>query len=112
MAFLDRLAELTPDNFDLAAKEKDGRLKVVFFWGLQCPNCEVAKRALEEHHEEALNPAIDWYHVNTYVNSDLGTRFGLHGIPTFLFWKNGKLLGRITSFPAWEPFYETLLKHA
>jgi thiol-disulfide isomerase/thioredoxin len=112
MAFLDRIPELTPDNFDSAAHKDDGRLKVIFFWGLQCPNCEVAKRYLEEKHTEALRTSIDWYHVNTYLHSDLGIRFGLHGIPTFLFWKNGKLLGRVTSFPGWQPFYETLLKHS
>lgn len=112
MAFLDRISELTPETFDSAAQEKDGQLKIIFFWGLQCPNCEIAKRYLEENQTEALDPRTKWFHVNTYVHSDLGIRFGLYGIPTFLFWKNGKLLGRITSFPGWEPFYEALLKHA
>jgi hypothetical protein len=46
--------------------------------------------------------------VNTYLHSDLGIRFGLHGIPTFLFFQNEKPLGRITSFPGWEPFSEVL----
>lgn len=112
MAFLDRIQELTPHNFDSAAMSPDGRLKMIFFWGLQCPNCEIAKRYLEEHHQQALKGQVDWYHVNTYEHSDLGVRFGLHGIPTFLLFKNGKLLGRVTSFPGWEPFLEVLEKYA
>lgn len=112
MAFLDRIKELTPESFDTEAFQEDGRLKVVFFWGRQCPNCEVAKLHLEDNHQEALSPKIDWSHVNTYVHADLGIRFGLHGIPTFLFFKNGKLLGRVTSFPGWEPFSKALIKHS
>jgi len=111
MGFLDRIPELTPDNFDSETHKEDGRLKVIFFWGRQCPNCEVAKRYLEENHQEALNPKMDWFHVNTYVHSDLGVRFGLHGIPTFLFFKQGRLLGRVISFPGWEPFSQALQKH-
>jgi thioredoxin-like negative regulator of GroEL len=106
--FLDRISELTPKNFDSAIQAKDGRLKAIFFWGRQCPNCEIAKRYLEEHHEEVLKTQIDWYHVNTYEHSDLGIRFGLHGIPTFLFFRDEKSLGRITSFPGWDPFQEVL----
>src|SRR5262245_39507047 len=103
MAFLERIQQLTPEDFDPAVSAKDGRLKLVFFWGHQCPNCEIAKRYLEEHHVEALKPGIDWYHVNTYLHADLGVRFGLHGIPTFLFFHNGRILGKMTSFPGWEP---------
>lgn len=108
--FLERIQELTPENFDSAIQLKDGRLKIVFFWGRQCPNCEIAKRHLEENHEDALQATIDWYHVNTYVHADLGIRFGLHGIPTFLFFRDEKPLGRVTSFPGWEPFAEVLQK--
>ncbi|MEZ0390608.1 MAG: thioredoxin family protein [Pseudobdellovibrionaceae bacterium] len=111
MGFLDRIPELTPETFDTSILQADSRLKIVFFWGRQCPNCEVAKLHLEDHYEEVLDPQIDWFHVNTYVHSDLGIRFGLHGIPTFLFFKGQKLLGRVTSFPGWEPFLEALLRH-
>jgi len=106
--FLDRISELDPENFDSAIQVKDGRLKAIFFWGRQCPNCEIAKRYLEEHHEDVIKKEIDWYHVNTYEHSDLGIRFGLHGIPTFLFFRDEKSLGRITSFPGWDPFQEVL----
>ena len=107
---MERISELTPENFDRAIQIKDGRLKAIFFWGRQCPNCEIAKRHLEEHHVEVLKSDMDWYHVNTYEHSDLGIRFGLHGIPTFLFFRDERPLGRVTSFPGWEPFAEVLEK--
>ncbi len=46
--------------------------------------------------------------MNVYENFDLGTRFGLVGIPTFLFFKNAKKLGRISPFPGTVPFFEAL----
>ena len=108
MAFLDRIPELSPENYDEKIFAASPNLKVVFFWGRQCPNCEIAKRHLEENHAVALTADREWFHVNTYVHSDLGTRFGLHGIPTFLFYRDGKLLGRMTSFPGWDPFIEVV----
>lgn len=110
MAFLERIQELKPDTYDSAVEIEDQRLKIIFFWGRQCPNCEIAKRYLEENQTQALRSEIDWYHVNTYEYSDLGVRFGLHGIPTFLFYRDGRMLGRVTSFPGWEPFQEVLEK--
>lgn len=108
MKFIDRISELVPDNFDSFVLKSDGRLKIVFFWGHNCPNCEVAKIHLEENHTEALNLGIDWYHVNTYYHSDLGVRFGLHGIPTFLFFKDSKRLGKVSPFPGWPPLKEAI----
>lgn len=106
--FLERITELTPETFDTETRKQDERLKIVFFWGRQCPNCEIAKRYLEENHEQALRANFDWFHVNTYEHSDLGVRFGLHGIPTFLFFRDEKNLGRMTSFPGWEEFNSIL----
>lgn len=110
MGFLERIPELIPETFDENVQAQDFRLKLIFFWGLRCPNCEVAKKILEENHISAMQMNLDWFHVNTYEHADLGTRFGLHGIPTFLLFKNGKTLGRMTSFPGWEPFAEVLAK--
>jgi thioredoxin-like negative regulator of GroEL len=97
-------------NFDSEVFEPDNRIKCVFFWGHNCPNCEVAKRSLEEYLPDVSTRSVDWYHVNVYNDFDLGTRFGLHGIPVFIFFKNGKNLGRITSFPGIEPFLEAVDK--
>ena len=64
--------------------------------------------------ESKLNEAsselvgIKWFHVNTYENFELGTQFGLFGIPTFIFFHKDKRLGRISPFPGVDPFFSAL----
>jgi thiol-disulfide isomerase/thioredoxin len=102
------IEELDNVNFDqrLGAHEDD--LVGIFFWGHNCPNCEIAKGRLSQEADTMNSLGMKWFHVNTYENFDLGTRFGLFGIPTFLFFYKGKKLGRISPFPGVEPFFQTL----
>jgi len=102
--------ELTLANFDERLKAHGQDLVGVFFWGKDCPNCEVAKDMLLQHAQEFMSYKIKWFHVNVYENFDLGTRFGLFGIPTFIFFRGEKKLGRISPFPGTQPFFEALAK--
>ncbi len=85
-------------------------LKVLFLWGYNCPNCEIAKTALSQELELIKKFEIAWYHCNVYEDFDVSTHFGLHGIPVFLFYRGAKSLGRVTSFPGMDPFIEVLQK--
>ena len=85
-------------------------LKILFLWGYNCPNCEVAKSSLEIEAEKIKEFPFKWFHCNVYEDFDVSTRFGLHGIPVFLFFNGSKNLGRITSYPGFEAFYEVLNK--
>lgn len=80
----------------------------VFFWGHQCPNCEVAKAMLHQDAARVNALGIRWFHVNVYQDFDLATRYGLHGIPAFFFFLRGRTLGKISPFPGMEPFMEAL----
>lgn len=102
---MDRLRS---DGFDAGLESAKEKLSCVFFWGHDCPNCEVAKRLLHQDAEPVRALGLRWFHVNTSEDSDLGTRFGLFGIPTFLFFFQGKKLGKITPFPGMEPFLAAL----
>ncbi|MBX3035252.1 MAG: thioredoxin family protein [Bdellovibrionaceae bacterium] len=104
------IERLTSQDFDARLAQCPDQLVGIFFWGHDCPNCEVAKNMLSQD-SEALNAlGFKWFHVNVYEDFDLGTRFGLHGIPTFLFFHQGKKLGRISPFPGLDPFFEALRK--
>ncbi|MBC7741419.1 MAG: thioredoxin family protein [Bdellovibrionaceae bacterium] len=94
-------------NFDekIAATEE---LICIFFWGKDCPNCEVAKKVLVDRRADVDQLKVKWFHANIYDDFDLATRFGLFGIPVFLFFKRGKKLGKITPFPGFEPFYDAV----
>ncbi len=104
------MTPLNQNDFDSEILRHDDQLKCVFFWGHNCPNCDIAKKSLNTHIDEVKNRGVKWYHVNVYDDFDFGTRFGLYGIPVFIFFRNGKNLGRISSFPGMEPFLAAIDK--
>ncbi len=83
-------------------------LTCVFLWGRDCPNCEIAKKVLVDRKTEIDSLNIKWFHANIYDDFELATRFGLFGIPVFLFFRNGKKLGKISPFPGFDPFFEAV----
>ena len=96
--------ELRAENFDSTVLQNDERLRAVYFWGVDCPNCAVAKTQMKAISDKLKAMPVDFFAVNAYDNMDLATRFGLYGIPVYLFFKRGRLLGRITSFPTQDEF--------
>lgn len=105
-----KVTELDETNFDATLEAHNKHLSVVFFWGHNCPNCEVAKNILSLEAAAVLPYALHWFHVNAYDHMELAKRFGLHGIPVFLFFKNKKNLGKMTTFPGLETFLSVLEK--
>ncbi len=90
--------EGTSENFDQLVLEPKDELVVVDFWGDGCPNCEIYAAA-----EPALLAELDGapmrvVKVNAYQYEDLAKRFGLFGIPTFLLFRGGKLLGKMSQY--------------
>src|SRR5688500_14415074 len=79
------IEELNVKNFEERLRNHSQDLVGVFFWGHNCPNCEIAKDRLAEEALAMNSSGLKWFHVNTYENFSLGTQFGLFGIPTFLF---------------------------
>lgn len=105
-----QIEKITSSSFDsqIVEEKNSDRIVCVFFWGHDCPNCEIAKKILIDRKAEVDKLNVVWYHANIYEDFDLATRFGLFGIPVFLFFKNGKKLGKISPFPGFEPFYEAV----
>lgn len=93
--------------------EKPGS-KILFLWGINCPNCEIAKRVLTEYRAEVdvwkSDLGVEWFHANVYDNFEWAHRFGLKGIPHFIVYKDSKKIGKISPFPGWDPFKEALEK--
>lgn len=104
--FFDRFAMQRVHSGELDAVLADGSaaLDVLFLWGRDCPNCDIAKRAMLAQPERLSWPRVRWLHCNVYDDEAMATRFGLHGIPTFFVFARGKRLGRITGWPGTDAF--------
>ncbi len=94
--------KISSSDFDDSIARATG-LICVFFWGQDCPNCEIAKKVLLDRKFEVDSLNLKWLHANVYEDFDLATRFGLHGIPVFMFFRDGKKLGKISPFPDLNP---------
>jgi hypothetical protein len=95
------LAEALPD---------DGRLRILFLWGKDCPNCDIAKGQILLTPERFVWPDVEWMHDNVYEDPGMGTHFGLHGIPAFFVFRGARKLGRIGQWPGTDAFVAAIEK--
>lgn len=98
------IVELNSDTLDDALAESDRDIDILFLWGPDCPNCDIAKRSILLAPELFQWPRVRWLHGNVYADAAIGVRFGLHGIPAFIVFHRGCKIGRISPFPGTEPF--------
>ena len=92
-------------DFDKTVVDQAGDdLRCVFLWGQDCYNCNLFKQAALLHHRTLSELGLTWFHADVYADEALGLRFALHGVPTFVFYRGGKRLGRITSWPGLPQF--------
>jgi thiol-disulfide isomerase/thioredoxin len=97
----------TPDSFDKLIETPDN-LVVAYFWGPQCPNCEVFARDLPELLTELPESGVRIVKVNAYEHPELARRFALFGIPGFVLFKNGKKLGMMRQYYGRE-YWKTVI---
>jgi thioredoxin-like negative regulator of GroEL len=92
------MREVNGETIDAAVAAAGDDLVCVFFWGVDCFNCEMAKKAMLAQPAAVRELGLRWLHANVYAHPELGQRFGLHGIPVFMFFHRGKKLGRATGW--------------
>ena len=103
--FFALLAMRAVDSTTLdAALVEDGLLRILFLWGHDCPNCDIAKAQMRQSPASFRWPDVEWLHDNVYDDRAMATRFGLHGIPTFMVFRGATKLGRISPWPGGEQF--------
>jgi hypothetical protein len=89
---------VSADTIDSALAQAGDELAVVFFWGFDCFNCDIAKKAMLAQPDAIRALGLKWFHSNIYEHRELGRRFALHGVPTWFFFYRGKRLGRATGW--------------
>jgi hypothetical protein len=89
---------------------EDGQIRILFLWGKDCPNCDLAKGQILLTPGHFQWPDVAWLHDNVYDDPTIATRFGLHGIPTFLVFRGRRKLGRISPWPGTQAFVDAIGK--
>jgi thioredoxin 1 len=79
---------VTNDSFAQDVEQAKG-VVMVDFWATWCGPCKIVGPIVEELATEFDGKAT-FAKVNTDENPDLASRFGIRGIPTLIFFKNGK----------------------
>lgn len=98
------MQEVGAGDLDPALASVGDALAVVFFWGMDCFNCEIAKQAMLAQPDAVRALGLKWFHSNVYEHRELGRRFSLHGVPAWFFFHRGKRLGRATGWHGMEQF--------
>ncbi|MBS7287666.1 MAG: thioredoxin [Candidatus Freyarchaeota archaeon] len=80
---------------------------LVDFFAVWCPPCRMMEPVMERLAEEFAGK-IAFGKVNVDNNFELATRFNVTAVPTFILFKNGKILGKITGARDYESFKEIL----
>ncbi|MFW5898474.1 MAG: thioredoxin [Candidatus Saliniplasma sp.] len=88
----ERLVKMTDGNFDELIGKHDN--VVVDFWATWCGPCKRMEPVIEGLAEEYKD--VLFGKVNTENNSQVTSKFGIQGIPSFIFIKNGKPVDQIT----------------
>src|SRR5262245_52432538 len=81
---------LTPENFDKRVLESQQPV-LVEFWFEACPPCRTMNPIIRELAEELSGKAVI-AKVNVDDYPQLAHRFGIDGFPTFLIFKNGRIV--------------------
>jgi len=79
-------------------------LRCLFLWGKDCYNCNLFKAAALAQQDALKACRLSWFHADVYQDPALGRRFGLHGVPAFIFYRSGKRLGKVTGWPGLPRF--------
>lgn len=95
-------------ELDTTLAEPFDGLSLLFLWGRDCPNCDIAKGAILLARERFQWPRVRWLHDNVYEDPAMATRMGLHGIPAFFVFDGTRKLGRITSWPGADAFVRAI----
>lgn len=87
----------TPETFDELVATPNV-LVVAYFWGPDCPNCEVFAEDLPDLLEELAPQGVRLVKVNAYEHPELARRFALFGVPAFVLFRHGRKLGMMRQY--------------
>ncbi len=99
---MGKVKELTPENIDEAIKSPDKPI-LIDFWAGWCGPCRVMAPILEEIAEK-YGDRMDFGKINVDDYPELGARFQITSIPTFLIFNKGEIVDTIIGAMTKEEF--------
>ena len=90
---MSKLQQVNESNFNEAVLNSD-RPVVVDFWAEWCGPCKVLGPVLEELSGEVADKA-SIVKLNVDESRELAQRYGIRGIPTMIFFKNGEVVSTL-----------------
>ncbi|WP_290899102.1 thioredoxin [Ferroglobus sp.] len=88
----DKPVEVNSGNFDEILKKYEN--VVVDFWAEWCMPCRMIAPIIEQLAKEYAGRVV-FAKLNTDENPQVAARYGITGIPTLIFFKNGKPVDKI-----------------
>ena len=89
----DTVKSVTTDSFDEEVVKSQG-LVMVDFWATWCGPCKIVAPVVEELAKE-YEGKVTFAKLNTDENPDIASRYSIRGIPTLMFFKDGKVMDQV-----------------
>jgi len=105
---LNEPIHVTDADFDKAVKEHP--YVIVDFWAEWCAPCRAIAPMIEDLAKQYAGQ-VTFVKVNTDENPKTPQQFMVMGIPTLLFFKDGKLVDQVVGAMPRGPFEERVKKH-
>lgn len=93
-------------NWDQEVLKGQG-LSLVDFWAVWCGPCQIIAPVVDELAQE-FEGRLRVFKLNTDENPDVASRYQIMGIPTLLFFKDGKPVDKIVGAAAKKQFKEKI----
>ena len=102
------VSSITDENFQEAIKGSD-KLILVDFWAEWCGPCKSLAPALEDASND-LSEKIVVYKLNIDENPVAPQKYGVRGVPTIVFFRNGEEVDRQVGMLPKSKLYEKIEK--
>ncbi|OXT02197.1 thioredoxin [Notoacmeibacter marinus] len=97
---------LTSKNFEINVLKREG-VSVVRFWAEWCGPCRMMQPMYASLAEELAKDA-EFGEVDVEADPDIASAFGIRGVPTVIFFKDGKPASQIVGVATRSKYAETV----
>jgi len=102
--------DFNKENFK-SEVEENKKLVLVYFFAPWCGPCKLMHPVIEELMEVYKDKNIIIGEVNVDENSELAEKYGIMGIPTFIFFKEGKEIDQFSGYRSKDEISSLIDKH-